>query len=79
MHDIKKNYEVLKERLMAGMLWFFYAIYPFISPLTFVWLIYEDAKQSHSFLEWLMLIVLDMILAALWPIYWSIELIKWIF
>lgn len=54
-------------------------IFIFASPLTFIWLVYTNAQTSHTFLEWVGLIILNIILAALWPIYWLIELIRYLF
>jgi uncharacterized membrane protein len=40
------------------------------APITFFYLIIEDAQRSHSFLKWILLINLDAAAAATWPIYW---------
>jgi hypothetical protein len=47
----------------------------FAAPLTFVWLIYNDAKSNHVFLKWIVFIFLDVILATIWPVYWIIYFI----
>lgn len=57
----------------------FVLLYLFGGPLTFVYLIYIDAQTSNTFLQWLGLIICNVILAAIWPIYWLIEFIKYIF
>lgn len=69
----------LGEILIAPVLIIFGILYPFGGPLTFVYLIYTDAQTSHTFFQWLLLIICDVILAGIWPIYWLIELIKYIF
>ncbi|HSW69786.1 MAG TPA: hypothetical protein VLI69_06530 [Gammaproteobacteria bacterium] len=45
-------------------------LFAFGAPLTFVYLIYIDAKTSHTFFQWLILIICDAFLSAIWPIYW---------
>lgn len=67
------------EILIAPVQIIFGILYLFGGPLTFVYLIYTDAQTPHPFFQWLLLIICDVILAGIWPIYWLIELIKYIF
>jgi hypothetical protein len=41
-------------------------------PLTFVYLVWQDAKDTDGFLAWLVVLAADGFLAAIWPIYWAI-------
>lgn len=70
--DIKDKAGVLLAGLFGGGFWI--AIF-LGQPITFVYLIMEDAQWHHSFFGWVWIVNLDAFAAAIWPFYWISRLI----
>lgn len=70
--------EKLKEQFCETCIIILATVYVLGGPVTFVWLIYTDAQSQHSFLMWCMLLIIDTVLASLWPGYWIFQFIQYL-
>jgi len=70
--------EKFKNFFSAFLAYLLGIIYMLGGPLTFVYLVYSDAQTQHSFVTWIVLLICDVILASLWPLYWLFVFVHWL-
>lgn len=72
LNDFKTKASNVGLGMLGGIFWI-----PFLfgAPLTFIYLIKEDAEYYHSFFGWVGVIIADSFAAGIWPFYWLGRLI----